>query len=156
MNNKIISANSNEFLDFLYKSLETHPIVINACMSRTAGCDNNVYIQNKDELDIIHKDKIYIWRPQNRLIVCKTPKVIFEGNITYEELFQKKFPGGCLCGFGKKPIILRYIEEFTEDEDNFNNLPANYQYVIEEIKWYDMKDVAYVPLNSGELVRGVY
>lgn len=156
----ILSANSSEFLDSLYKSLETHPIVINACMSRMCGCDNDVFVQNASELDTLRKDKVYVWRPQNRLIVCKTPKVLFSGTATFKELIQKGFSRDCLTGFGQRPVTLIYLEELEDLEEREHlddaGLPLVYHYVIEEIKWHTMKDVAYVPLENGDLVRGAY
>lgn len=157
----IISANSSKFLDPIYESLETSPVVINSCMSRSGGCENNTLVQNAFELDVLRKDKTYVWRPQNRLIAYKTPNILFSETIRIKELIEKNFSKGCLVGFGKRPISLIYMEEYADSEEGEQideaDMPLLHHYVIDEIKWYTVKDsVAYVPLANGELVRGAY
>jgi hypothetical protein len=107
-------------------------------------------IQNASDLDALRKNVIG-WKPQNRILVHLTPKIVFRGKATLTEIVQK-FTNH-LTGFGdNRPMAMNYTENLLELSEEITDLLDHV--VIED---YNLSEMirAYVPVN-GEVILGVY
>lgn len=164
MNKNIRDASKDEFWKTVYDKLEENSVLVLECISNYAGVTNEFLLENPMEVKLV----ISYLKSQSRILIELSPKIVYEGLFSLEEIKKYSNIKGRYYSFS---CFLKSNSDYNftniwycrsldnvllETEKDWQELLNENIYIYEDPLWYNCKYDGLIPNENNLLKYGAY